>query len=97
MLPLPNPPSAPLYNPSTKEYDIFEQLKNTLTKISLWELLQTSPSYNTILQNSLKQIAIPPRTSPSDVETLFQNHSLDITFHQHELSPLEFKNNMMPL
>lgn len=51
-LPLPNLPSAPHYNPHAKEYDIIEQLKNSPSKISLWDLLQSSPTYNTILQTT---------------------------------------------
>jgi hypothetical protein len=64
-LPLPQPiflgaPHFPLH--IGKEYDLEEQLQNTLPKIFLWDLIQYSPNYHCILQSYLQQVMVPPST-----------------------------------
>ena len=49
-------PQAPRLPSSFKEYDLVEQLRATPAKISLWELLQTSPTYHEALQKALSTL-----------------------------------------
>lgn len=87
-LPLPQPifPSAPhLHSHSGKEYDLVEKLKNTPAKISLWDMIQASPNYHSMLQTTLQQIMVPPNTNSNNVVALVQGINvinLDIVFHQ---------------
>lgn len=77
---------------SGKEYNIVEQLKNTLAKISLWDLIQASPSYHTMHKISLQKNYIPPNVKSNDVvaQIQFINPSnLDINFQKYELPSLE--------
>jgi hypothetical protein len=92
-------PSALLFpSNSGKEYDIFEQIKNTPTKISLWNLIQNSPNHKTILQTTLQQVVVSSSTNAKYVVTLIQGMNavnVEMNFHQDELPPLEMrkKNN----
>lgn len=53
-------PQAPRFPSTFKEYDLVDQLRDTPTKISLWELLQTSPKYHEELQKSLSFLPASP-------------------------------------
>lgn len=71
-----------------------EQLKNTPTKIYLWDLIQASPNYHNMLQNSLQKVIIPPSVQPNNVASLIQcmnSVNIDIVFHQNELPPMEIQ------
>lgn len=77
-----------------KEYNLVENLKNTLANIFLWEILQTSPSYHNSLQESLQKFMIPYSTSSNNVATLVQgmnDMNLDNVSHHSELPPLEIQ------
>jgi hypothetical protein len=75
-----------------KEYDLIEQLKNTHTKISLWDLIEKSPNYHVMLKTSLQKVMITPNVSTNDVSNFIQRMNVinvEIIFHQHEILPLE--------
>jgi hypothetical protein len=80
---------------SGKGYDLVEKIKNTPTKISLWDLIHNSPNYHTILHTALQKNLVPLSTNVSDVAALIHGMNLvnvEINFHQHELPPLEMRN-----
>lgn len=62
---LPQPPH--LTHKGGLDYDLVDQLHATLAKISLWELIQTSPTYHKILQEALQNVIVPPTVKPNDV------------------------------
>lgn len=64
-----------------REPNLVEQLHATLAKISLWNLIQTSPSYHRLIQEASKKVVSPPCTRLND-----------IMFLQDELPSLEVKN-----
>jgi hypothetical protein len=85
---LPPPPHLP-----SMEYDMINQLRNTPTKISLWELLQTSPTYHEALKKALATLSTPPPNQENVNAFLPCMHVTpgppDIVFNQKDLPSQE--------
>ena len=73
-----------------------EQLQVVLAKISLWELLQTSPTYHEALQKALSTLPVPwpiIYTINSFFDCIYTVPSIpSIVFIEDDLPPLEVQN-----
>lgn len=83
-----------------QEYDLFEQLKATPAKISLWDFLQTSSTHHGMLQDSSKTLNVPSAMTSNNMASLI--HSIiapkaQIVFRQDELPSSEVQQQYDPL
>lgn len=92
-------PSQPILPPPhlpSKEYNLIYQLQNTPTKISLWELLQTSPTYYEALKKALATLPTLPPNQENINNFLQCMHATpghpNIVFTQKDLPSKEVQN-----
>lgn len=89
-------PQPPSFTSTFKEYDLVDQLCTTPTKISLWELLQTSLTYREALQEALSTLPASPPNEENIHSILECMHIMlsvpPIVFIYDDLPSLEVHN-----
>ena len=89
-------PQAPKFLSTFMDYNLVDQLHATPAKITLWELLQTSLTYNEALQKALSNLPASPPNQDNIHSILDSMHAMPsippIVFSDNDLPSLEVQN-----